>query len=238
MKIKEIKEQAKIGLKGNFFKAIIITIFYTIINILVQMLIKNLSDAFSGLNLNGLFTIISIIINLAILPFSYGVIVSLVEIFKGKKISYTDFINISLLNYTKIIKLFIGIFFRVLPYVAIFSVCLFLFLFDFKNPAINLFNLIIFIISFIVLFIKSLNYALALFVYYDNPKLSCKEILNKSKSIINKNKFKYLLLLLSFILWFAFFALINKAMTILGLNINIINYSIFRLTSQSGFCKI
>ena len=54
MKIKEIKEQAKIGLKGNFFKAIIITVFYTIINILVQMLIKNLSG---HLKENGRFSI-------------------------------------------------------------------------------------------------------------------------------------------------------------------------------------
>lgn len=231
MKIKEIKEQARISLKGNLFKAILITIFYTIISILIQMLIKNITNIFSTLNANEVLTIITIFINIAFFPFSYGVIASLIDISKGEKVSFTNFINISILNYTKIVKLFLSILIRLLIHVAFLVITLILATYNFNNPAINLFALILFIASCINLFIQALSYALALFVYYDNSTTSCKEILNNSKKIIKRNKFKYLLLLFSYILWFAFFALINKAMTILGININIINYTINILTA-------
>ena len=98
MKIKEIKEQAKLGLKGNFFKAIFITLFYTVITILAGLLINKINNFFTNTNIKLFLDILVGLINLALLPFSYGVISSLINIFKGKKVDYTEFINISILN--------------------------------------------------------------------------------------------------------------------------------------------
>ncbi|MGN1299489.1 MAG: DUF975 family protein [Candidatus Scatovivens sp.] len=213
MKISDIKNQCSLSLEGNLFKAITITLFYTLINLLAQFFIISLKKSFSGLNLDELFLIIQILINLALLPLSYGLIVSLIKISKNEKVGYTDFINISLLNYTKIIKIFLSLFLRVILYVALCIFTLILAAIDFKNDAINILFDISFICSIVLIIGVALNYVFVLFINYDNPKKTCKEILSDSKNLIKKNKFKYILLILSFILWFIIFALFSKILT-------------------------
>ena len=224
MKIKEIKEQAKIGLNGNFFKSIFVTLFYTIITILAGLLINNIKNSFSNINFKLLLDILVGLINLALIPFSYGVISSLINIFKGKKVDYTEFINISLLNYAKIIKLVLSMLLKILPYIFIFTVALVLAITNFNNNIINILTAILCLTSIIVLFIKTLDFTFVLFVNYDNPNLTCKEILLKSKSTIKSKKCKYLLLLLSFILWFAIIVLINRLLMYFIENTTIISY--------------
>lgn len=224
MKIKEIKEQAQIGLKGNFFKSIFITIFYTVITLLAQLLINKISKYLSNENLKTFLNFLILLINFALLPFSYGVISSLINIFKGKKVNYTEFIDISLLNYTKVIKLILSIILKILPYILIFVVTLILALTNFNIFLINILTSILCITSIILLFVKTLNFTFALFINYDNPDLSCKEILAKNISIIKNNKCKYLLLLLSFILWFAIIVLINGLLKYFIEDFTIINY--------------
>lgn len=212
MKISEIKKETSLSLEGSLFKAILMTLFYTLINLLAQFLLLKLNTLFA--NLNTLFLIIQIIINVALLPFSYGLIASLIDISKNKEVSLTNFINIGLLNYTKTIKIFFGIFLRILGFVALFIVTLILAIIDFGNPAVNTLFGIILIASIILIIIKSLDFILVLFINYDNSKLSVKEIINRSKELMKKNKLKYILLVLSFILWFIIF----------GLAGNILNY--------------
>ena len=214
MKISEIKKQCSLSLEGNLFKAILITLFYTLINLLAQFILLKLKSVFA--NANTLFLIIQLVINVALLPFSYGLIVSLIEISKNKNISLTNFINVGLLNYTKTIKIFFGIFLRIIGYVALFMFALILSIINFGNPAITVLFRILLIISIIVLIIKSLNFVFVLFINYEDSKLSVKEIINKSKELMKKNKFKYILLILSFILWFIIFSLFG----------NILNYFI------------
>ena len=220
MKIKEIKEQAKVGLTGNLFKSIFITLFYTIITILFAFL----SDKLNSHLLHANTTIITILINLILLPFSYGVISSLINIFKGKKVDYTEFINISLLNYGKIIKLFFSILLKILPFIFIFATFFVLTNTNFNNIVINYIAFILTVASFILLFIKALDFTFALFFNYDNSNLSCKEILANSKSLIKNNKCKYLLLILSFILWFAIIVLIRRLLMYFISSYIIINY--------------
>lgn len=214
MKIDEIKKQCSLSLEGNLFKAILITLFHTLINLLAQFILSKLNTLFA--NSNTLFLIIQIIINIALLPFSYGLIVSLIELSKNKDVSLTSFINVGLLNYTKTIKIFFGIFLRIFGYVAIFILSLVLALINFENPAINTLFYIFLITSIILLVIKSLDFILVLFINYDDSKLSVKEIINQSKKLMKKNKFKYVLLVFSFIFWFIIFALLE----------NILNYFI------------
>lgn len=208
MKISEIKNQASLSLEGNLFKEILMTLFYTLINLLAQFILTKLNTFFA--NTNTLFLIIQIVINLALLPFSYGLIVSLIELSKNKNVGLTNFINVGLLNYTKIIKIFFGIFLRILGYVALFIIALMLCVINFGNPAINTLFAILLITSIIFLLIKSLDFVLVLFINYDDSKLPVKEIIKKSKELMKKNKFKYVLLVLSFILWFIIFALLGK----------------------------
>ena len=224
MKIKEIKEQAKLGLKGNFLKSIFITLFYTIITMLFGLFTNYLTTKLSNTTLKLFLDILIMLINLALIPFSYGVISSLINIFKGKKVDYTEFINISLLNYSKIIKLILSMLVRILPYILILTITLILAITNFNNNTIHLLNALLFFTSCCILFIKALDYTFALFINYDNPDLSCKEILVKSKSTIKNQKTKYLLLILSFILWFIIIVLINKLLNYFISNITVLDY--------------
>lgn len=208
MKISEIKNQASLSLEGNLFKAILMTLFYTLINLLAQFILTKLNTVFA--NANILFLIIQLVVNIALLPFSYGLIVSLIELSKNKNVGLTNFINIGLLNYTKIIRIFLEIFLRIIGYVALFMITLLLCFANFGNPAINMLFLILFIVTSILFISKSLDFVLVLFINYDDSKLPVKEIIKKSKELMKKNKFKYVLLVLSFILWFIIFALLGK----------------------------
>ena len=214
MKISEIKKQASLSLEGNLFKAILMTLFYTLINLLAQFILTKLNTIFA--NANTLFLIIQLVINIGLLPFSYGLIVSLIELSKNKNISLTNFINVGLLNYTKTIKIFFGIFLKIIGFVVLFTISLTLCVINFGNPAINTLFAILLIVCIITLLIKSLDFVLVLFINYDDSKLPVKEIIKKSKELMKKNKFKYVLLVLSFILWFIIFALFG----------NILNYFI------------
>ena len=135
MKISEIKNQASISLKGNLFKAILITLFYTLITLLIQFLLSKLETIL--LNSKTIFSIIKIITNISLLPLSYGLIVSLIELSKNKNVNLTNFINESLLNYIKVIKIFLGIFLRILIYVAILVILLSLIISNLGNNLVN-----------------------------------------------------------------------------------------------------
>ena len=208
MKISDIRNQTSLSLEGNLFKAILMTLFYTIINLLTQFLLEKLSSLLT--NSSTLFIIIQILINTALLPFSYGLVVSLIEISKNKKISLTNFINVGLLNYTKIISLFFRVFLKIIGYVAIFLLALILSVMNFNNAALNTLIIILLLIGIIALIIKALDFVFILFVNYEHPKKSIKEIIKESKSLIKKNKIKYVLLILSYILWFIIFGLLGN----------------------------
>ena len=55
--------------------------------------------------------------------------------------------------------------------------------------------------SYIYLYIKSLLYALSIYIAYDNPQLTAKESVRKSKSLMKGNRGSYFILGLSFIGW-------------------------------------
>lgn len=50
--------------------------------------------------------------------------------------------------------------------------------------------------------IKSLSYALTIYIAHDNPELSCDECINRSIKMMNGHKMDLFLLILSFIGWF------------------------------------
>ena len=60
----------------------------------------------------------------------------------------------------------------------------------------------IFIATTIYLIIKSLKFVLTLYVIHDNPNSTGKEIVEKSQKLMKGNIGKYILLNLSFILWY------------------------------------
>ena len=160
------------------------------------------------------------------MPFSYGIISSLINIFKGKKVDYTEFINISLLNYSKIIKLFGLIFIKLLPYILILAISMGLAITVFDTSIINTISDILFILVLIIFIFKLLDFNFTLFINYNNPTLSCKEILEKSKITIKNNKFKSILLLASFILWFLIILVIVTLLSYFIKNTIVLEYII------------
>lgn len=57
------------------------------------------------------------------------------------------------------------------------------------------------LIAYILLFIQSLYYSQAIYIITDNPTMSCKEAVIKSKELMTGHRFEYFVLTLSFFGW-------------------------------------
>lgn len=58
------------------------------------------------------------------------------------------------------------------------------------------------IILYVLIVIKNFSYALTTYIALDNPKLTTKEVVNKSEELMKGNKGKYFALIMSFIGWY------------------------------------
>ena len=204
----ELRKQTSLVLEGNLLKAIIISLFSTLISGLAEFGLFKLSGFLP--NHSNIFYIIQLLVSVILLPLSYGVIVSMIRISKNENVTITDFINIAIMNYSKVIKIIFNIFIRIIGYVFLFTIFLFLLAFSKQNDALVLLFSLLTIASFIILIYKAMNYCLAFFINYENPNKPCKEILKESSLLMKKNKLRFILIVLSFILYFIIIGLISK----------------------------
>lgn len=216
MTISEIKDTAKKTLSGKMVNVYIITSLYTLVCFAIQFISRQVTS-----NQNLLTTIISIVLSIIQLFFGYGLISNLIQISKQHEpMPYTQFMTDAVLNASKVLKLIINLFFKMLIPIILFSIVLgceayFLNL-SAQNPSYKIpliITLILFIISFVGLISYALNFVLSLFCLVDNNDKTAKENTNKSKTLMKGNKLKYIGLSLSFI---GFYILIGLISYILG----------------------
>lgn len=202
MKISDLKQEAKVNLQGKWGKAILVAIVYYLINFLLSMIGKSITN--NALKL--IYYVLLIIINV---PFAYGYIASLVKLSRNESVSPLDFITIGLQSFKNswivifrtVLKMLLPIGLVVASYIIlILSVIL-----TFRSNSSSFLIIIAFILlfgSYIYAFIKGLSYTLTSYVLYDNQDLSGKEIVEKSSELMKNNKWNYIKLSLSFLLYY------------------------------------
>ena len=254
MKINEIKNSAKIKLTGNYIRCASSSLLYFIIITLITFFQSSATNLIKNSVLLAIIQAILLIINWV---FSYGIIKNILDLVDVKTNSITDFINSTLKNGIKYIKIGLNILLKIIGPLFLFILTLFYWIgteiakinkIDFLcfKQNFSVLAIIICVLSGIFLIYFLLKYILVAYIFYDNPDMSEKNIINKSKKLMTgKNILKYITLLLSFLHWFLIGALI---LTILNLFIKpqyltpftIFFYSIIRpyvVTSKFEFYK-
>ena len=99
MVISELKKDAKIKLSGVYFKVILINLVY--------LIIVGVLEAFGNIINNDIISLIyQTIILIISLPFSYGLLSSMLKLSRNENVSITDFITIGLNNMKMVWKVF------------------------------------------------------------------------------------------------------------------------------------
>lgn len=201
MNISELKKDAKIKLSGIYFKVILINLVYLII----VGILETLGNIINNDILSFIYPILILIISL---PFSYGLLVSMLKLSRNEDISLTDFITIGLNNMKNVWKVLGRTILKVIVPIILFILTAVTSIITFSvslaysiSPIIIIVSFTLFIIATIYYIAKLLSYILTYYILYDNPELSAKEIVGKSENLMNKHKWDYILLCLSFIGW-------------------------------------
>ena len=216
MKINEIKKDARIKLSGNYIKCCSSSLLYFIIVSLLTFAQANLAGIIHNSILSAIIQAIFIIINWIL---GYGIIANILDLTDGKTNSITDFINSSLKNFVKYTKIGFCFLLKILfPLIInIFAGFYWIGTMVAKVNNINFLcfnrNLIplasfVWVLAFLILVYFILRYMLSAYIFHEHPDIAEKDILAKSRKLMHFKKYKYILLLLSFLHWFLLAALI------------------------------
>ncbi len=212
MTISEIKDTAKKTLSGKMVNVYIITSLYTLVCFAIQYISKQAATM-----QNFLSTILTIVLSIIQLFFGYGLISNLIKISKQHEpIPYTQFMTDAVLNASKVLKLVINLFLKMLIPIILFSIILGCETYFLQLSSENsnyrillIITFILFIAAFIGLISYSLNFVLSLFCLVDNNDKSSNENISKSRTLMKGNKLKYIGLILSFIGYYILIGLIS-----------------------------
>ena len=216
MKINEIKNSAKIKLTGNYIKCASSSLLYFIIISLITFfqtkIAVTMTNSIVLAIVQALFLLLSWILG-------YGIIANILDLSDIKTNSITDFINITIKNCIKYTKIGLLVLLKILAPLIIFLFSMYYWV-GTMTANLNNVNFLCFnqnlvplasticILSVILLIYYILKYTLVAYTYYENPDMSEKDIVEKSKQLMKNNISKYILLLLSFLHWFLIGALI------------------------------
>jgi uncharacterized membrane protein len=215
MKLLETKKDAKLKLAGKWPKVLLIMLIY----LAISLTLKWGSSYLVSLSQNNptLQLLIYLVVIAATIPLSYGLTSTFIDLSRDKKVSYTDFINKGILNFSKVWAVAFRIFLKVILPLLLCIIMLGIFLslcianFEITDDNIQIYQYILavaYIIIMVVFFIEFLPYALSFMVLADHPELNSKAILEKSRKIMKNKKMEYLLLCLSFIGWLLLIAIV------------------------------
>lgn len=223
MKISELKKDARVRLTGAYPKLFGMYLIYAVFSLITVNLISAIDTSLGtipGLLVNLLVVLIEI-------PLVYGTTVSTLKAIRNDEVGLLTFVKEGFKNFGKvwktslrlIVRLLIPIIISIITYM-LFAFFLVLFLmtnipemFAFPEgidlstlPTIPFSTVIVFgllfLVTLIVFFIINLNYAVINLVLADNKELKAVEILDKSKKLMHGYKLKYVLVALSFILYY------------------------------------
>lgn len=206
MKLKEITQETSRYMKNNFWKLFGI--------VLLEYLITGVLSSISEYIETSILKLLYLILVYAVtIPLSYGVIVSFIKCSRNDSVSLFDFISDGMKSFKSVWKVVgMTILKLLLPAILVslgFVASATLFAVSVINLAkTNLLLFILAIIASLILIIlptiyyvvKSLSYSLGLFILYDDPELSSKEIVEESKTMMKGNKLT--LLIVSLLIYF------------------------------------
>jgi uncharacterized membrane protein len=219
--ISEIKKTAKTRLTGKYIKCASASLLYFLVAIVFAVIqefcYEKISNAIVFTVLQAIFSIISLIL-------AYGIISNIIDLADEKTKSITDFLNKSIVNAVKYIKILARIIIRLAIPIILEGITLYNVFGNAiakqKNISFLCFapeyyglSIVLFVIMSIIFICIGLNYALVPYIYHASSDSSSKEIVEKSKELIKGKKLRFILLLLSFFIWILLAAIVIYILT-------------------------
>lgn len=201
----ELRKDAREALRGKWGKAVCIILVYLALSFVfsfIQGLLKKGTAIYAIINLA--YAVISI-------PLSFGLVISFMKLKRGENVSCFDFFKDGFSRFGKSW----GIWAHTLLKLLLPIVCLVLIIIlmavligiNTINGSVSvsiglaILAVVLYIATLIYAVSRSLLYAIAYNISYDNPELSSKACVLKSEALMNGNRGNYFLLELSFIGW-------------------------------------
>lgn len=217
MKVSEIKKEARLSLKGDFWRFALTTLIYFIIVMFLSYILEAIGVKLK--NYTVPLTFIQAIFALVSSALSYGLISNILDISNKKTKSATNFIDKTFLNFTKYVKIVFRIFLRVLIPLIIFLLCVLYFVgtdLAYENKTNFLcfnYNLvplaaILCLVSFGFFVYFALKYIPSAYVFYNHPEMNSKEVVDKSSELMKGKKLEYITLMLPFLCYVIILAVI------------------------------
>ncbi len=160
---------------------------------------------------------VSLIYLALFLPLSFGFIASMSKLYDGKKISATTIFNEGILNFTKVIKIFLLTLWKMLlpSFIIIIAIIGILFL-TLKNIPVGpelssgylLYILVLFLTGLIGIALSAIPYVLSSYILASNKDLTAKEIIETSAKLMENKKWNLVKLIISFLGWFITLAVV------------------------------
>ncbi len=205
MKISELKKEAKVKLSGKLGKAIGINVIFMILSFVLGLISGFIPD-------ETVSSILSLLISILLVPFSFGLTAAMMKLSRNEEVSLFDFVTIGLKNIGKVYKVYLRMFLKLLLPIILYIVAVVLMVAGIiltfseavstASSVMLLAGIILLIVACIMYVMKSLLYMLPLYLLVDNPEASTKDLLNKSAELMKGNRWKAILVELSFIGWY------------------------------------
>ena len=216
MSATDIRKDARVHLTGKWGKGAFITLCYFLLEFAIGFISGLLEE---NSTISFIISIIQLIISI---PISFGLIISFMKLKRGEDVSGFDFLSLGFSRFKRswsiagnmILKLIVPIILIVVSMIIMY-IGLAASIYSSTASAIYgtsssatsglsilvIIGFIAYFASIIYAYIKQLSFVLSYNIAYDEPDLSGKEVVEKSKSLMNGNKGNYFVLVLSFIGW-------------------------------------
>lgn len=204
-KINDLKDQALATLRGKWGSFVGLTFVYLLIYSLFAFL-SMFGTIFEGSSFTGLaavFSFIGLVVAVLLIPISYGYIVAYLHASRQDLPAEVGdlFFGFRKGQFARVLGTFILLWLilmvTMIPYIAFIGIM------AVRGQMEDHFGLTVFIamLLMIPMYVVALAYALAPFLLRDEPELSAREILTKSRMMMQGHKWELFILMLSFIGW-------------------------------------
>lgn len=209
----DFRKEARLKLTGKWGKAVCIVLAYLLVSFAIGFVQGLLPKT-------GIIALIaSIAVYVIEIPLSFGVVFAFFKLFYCEDIKVFDFFNLGFNNFKKawgialrtLLKLIVPFILMIVAYflfivaLSIATTAVIFNAIDTSFASTGYFTMIISIVLLIIstlwMLIKYYYYSLAQYIAFDNPDLTAKECVEKSKELMANRRGKLFCLQLSFIGW-------------------------------------
>lgn len=197
----DFRKDARDKLFGKWGKVALISLAYFVFFYIIALLEKR-TTGFTN-------SVVSILSSLISTPLIFGLTVCFVKLFNGEDVKWYDFFSFGFDNFGKAwgiailtaLRLLLPVILSVISIVIMMGGGFFAYGSPDAMPLMIIIGVILYFASLIWLIVESYSYELTYMIAAENPEMSSKDVVVRSKELMKNHRFKFFCLEFSFIGW-------------------------------------